>query len=126
MRLKVGAKGIFVHDGKVLIMSDNGKWDFPGGGIENDERLPDALRREMLEETGMTDFTIGDVVHADEWFIEAKDLHVVAVFYRCEVGGHFVPTLSSEHTEFAWISPKDLPKYDATPDTFRALEAVGL
>jgi 8-oxo-dGTP pyrophosphatase MutT (NUDIX family) len=126
MKLKVAAKAVLVSGGKVLIMSDNGKWDFPGGGTEGDERLPDTLRRELLEETGITDFTIGPVVHADEWFIEKLDLHVVAVFYRCDTAQQIAPQLSDEHTEFAWILPEDLAKYDATPDTARALEAAGL
>jgi 8-oxo-dGTP diphosphatase len=127
MKLKVAAKCVFVSDGKVLIMSDHGKWDFPGGGIEGDERLPDALKRELLEETGLTDFTVGEVIHADEWFIPAKDLHVVAVFYRGEMTGQPMPKqLSDEHTEFAWILPEELKDYDATPDTVRALEAMKL
>jgi len=127
MKLKVSAKGIFLSDGKVLIMSDNGKWDLPGGGIEGDERVQDALRRELLEETGLTDFSIGEVVHVDEWFIEKLDLHVVAIFYRCEISGQPQPKqLSDEHTEFAWIVPADLKNYDVTPDTTRALEALGL
>jgi 8-oxo-dGTP pyrophosphatase MutT (NUDIX family) len=125
MKLKVAAKCVFVSEGKVLIMSDHGKWDFPGGGIEGDERLLDALRRELLEETGLTDFTIGDVIHADEWFIPAKDLHVVAVFYQGEMKGQPTPKqLSEEHTDFAWITPADVSKYDVTPDTIRALEVA--
>jgi 8-oxo-dGTP diphosphatase len=127
MKLKVAAKGVFVSDGKVLIMSDHGKWDLPGGGMEGDERLPDTLKRELLEETGLTDFTIGKVIHADEWFIEKRDLHVVAVFYRCDIAGQPVPKrLSDEHTDYAWIKPEELRAYDATLDTVRALEAAGL
>jgi len=127
MKLKVAAKAVIVSDGKVLIVSDNGKWDFPGGGIEGDERLHDALERELLEETGITDFAIGKVIHADEWFIEKLDLHVVAVFYLCEAEGQPVPKqLSDEHTDFAWISPEELKDYDVTPDTSRALEAADL
>lgn len=127
MKLKVAAKGIFVSEGKVLIMSDHGKWDFPGGGIEGDERLHDALKRELLEETGLDDFTIGDLVHVDEWFIPSRDLHVVGVFYQCSIVGQPMPKqLSEEHTEFAWITPEDLKNYDVTPDTTRALEAAKL
>jgi len=127
VKLKVAAKGVFVSDGKVLIMSDHGKWDFPGGGIEGDERLPDALKREMLEETGLTDFTFQEVIHADEWFIPAKDLHVVAIFCRGEMQGQPKPKdLSDEHTVFAWVAPSEISDYDVTPDTVRALEAAKL
>ena len=127
MKLKVSAKAIFVSGGRVLIVSDNGKWDFPGGGIEDDERLPDALRREALEELGWAYFAIGDSVYVDEWFIATRDLHVVGVFYRCDISGQPEPKqLSEEHTEFAWISPEELVNYDVTDDTVRALEAAKL
>jgi len=127
MKLKVAAKAVLVSDGKVLIMSDKGKWDFPGGGIEGEERLHDALKRELLEETGLTDITIGDVIHADEWFIPSRDLHVVAVFYRCETAGQpKLKELSEEHSDYAWILPEEIGNYDVTDDTIRALETAKL
>ena len=47
--------GIMVHEGKVLfvIMRSTGKLFLPGGGCEIGERLEDALRREVREETGL-------------------------------------------------------------------------
>lgn len=125
MKLKVAAKALLFHEGKVLIVADpKNKWDFPGGGIEGDERLEEGLRRELQEELGLTDIQVGRVVHADEWFIPKKDLHVVAVFYLAELGEKPMFTLSSEHSETSWIDLKDIGKYDVTEDTIRALEAL--
>lgn len=50
------ARGIIIIDGKVALIHSN-KYDyykFPGGGIEADECMEDALVREILEETGLT------------------------------------------------------------------------
>jgi 8-oxo-dGTP pyrophosphatase MutT (NUDIX family) len=125
MKLKVAAKVALFCQGKVLIVSDpEGKWDFPGGGIEGDEKLETALHRELQEELGLTEVTLDRVVHADEWFIPKKDLHVIAVFYQAEIDKAPMFVLSPEHARAEWINPEDLSQYDATDDTVRALEAL--
>ena len=44
------------HDGRVLVARrrDNGRWEPPGGVLELDESIPEGLRREVYEETGLT------------------------------------------------------------------------
>ena len=55
--IQVGA-GIIVedHEGRVLLQlrADNHCWSYCGGSIEPDERVEDAARRELFEETGLT------------------------------------------------------------------------
>lgn len=54
--IQVGA-GIIVEDpeGRVLLQlrADNRCWGYCGGSIEPDERVEDAARRELFEETGL-------------------------------------------------------------------------
>ena len=54
--IQVGA-GIIVEDpeGRVLLQlrSDNHCWGYCGGSIEPDERVEDAAKRELFEETGL-------------------------------------------------------------------------
>ncbi|MFC1403348.1 MULTISPECIES: NUDIX hydrolase [Streptacidiphilus] len=48
--------GVIVDDrGHALLVQrrDNGHWEPPGGVLEPGETIPDALQREVLEETGI-------------------------------------------------------------------------
>lgn len=38
----------------LMVQSGNGKWHFPGGGIEQTETIADGVVREIREETGYT------------------------------------------------------------------------
>ncbi|MDQ3239746.1 MAG: NUDIX domain-containing protein [bacterium] len=49
--------GVIVSEDKILLVKDRtseDKWDLPGGGLELNEDLIQALHREIKEETGIT------------------------------------------------------------------------
>ena len=59
---RISMKAVVVNDGKVLLLrkakyegngGKEGKWNNPGGRVEPGEHWQDALRREVLEETGI-------------------------------------------------------------------------
>ena len=64
---------IFSKDGKLLMGMKDPKsggvyldcWHLPGGGVESDETKEDALRREILEETGI-DISNSYIILADD------------------------------------------------------------
>ena len=43
--------GVLIEDDKILLSRQWDGYDFPGGGIELDETIEEALRREFIEET---------------------------------------------------------------------------
>jgi 8-oxo-dGTP diphosphatase len=54
------AAAVIVRDGRVLMVHERSRratggewWTLPGGGIEPDESAEQAVRREVLEETGL-------------------------------------------------------------------------
>jgi 8-oxo-dGTP pyrophosphatase MutT (NUDIX family) len=67
-RLRLAARAIVVdEDERVLLVKfDFGErgevWATPGGGIEGDESDETALRRELQEEAGLSEFELGQLV----------------------------------------------------------------
>ena len=54
-KFRTSAYGIIKHGDKILLVNtrSSGKWFFPGGEVEIGESLEDAIKREVMEETGI-------------------------------------------------------------------------
>jgi 8-oxo-dGTP diphosphatase len=130
MNLQVGVK--------MLIQDGNGKylfirrepsfkagpqnWDIPGGRIEPDEPLLDALRREVKEETDLELESVDKLLAAQDIFVEDKDLHVVRLTYVGKAGG--TVGLSDEHDDHRWMTGEEILAQEHVDSYLReALEA---
>jgi 8-oxo-dGTP diphosphatase len=87
------------EDGRMLAIkrADNGEWVLPGGIVELDEDPRDTVRREVLEETGIT-VEPGQLTGV----YKNMRLGVVSLVFRClPVSGAAQPT--AEAIEVAWL-----------------------
>lgn len=87
-----------------------GFWEFPGGKVEENESLRQALIRELKEELGI-DARIGEKIlsttHREESL--SIDLH----FFEARIiGGRPQPL---DHQEIRWVKPKDLGNFPTPP-----------
>ena len=103
-------------DGKVLIIWEgdapyHGCWVIPGGYVQLDETVEQAAIREIREELGVEVALQGFVGVYDD-FMEDMDntpIHNVLIAFKAEIlGGEL--NVTSEATEYAWISPKNVLK----------------
>lgn len=85
-----------------------GKWEFPGGKVENGESFDIALLREVEEETGLR-VSLQRVVGAAD--VELADRHVAYLFLEGLLEGGQLQ-LSSEHEGFDWVQLHELPSMD--------------
>lgn len=106
----VGVKGVLIKNDKVLLIKGNKKvegrdhWEVPGGRIDNDETIDQALARELKEEVGATNIVKHEVVHAHRIDRDvAEDTGLVLIFFRISADISEV-VLSHEHVEHKWLS----------------------
>jgi 8-oxo-dGTP diphosphatase len=104
-RHSVSVAGVIVDDeGRALLVQrrDNGHWEPPGGVLEHGETIEEALRREVLEETGL-EIEPGPLTGV----YQNMTRHIVALVFRCSaVGGQLVE--NDEVRAFRWASASEV------------------
>ncbi len=103
------------QDGKILILkrstdakTNPGKWELPGGKVDQGESFDHALIREVYEETNLK-ISLEHVVGASE-----QNLHIIRAVHII-MSGKIVEgelNLSSEHEGYAWVLIETLPDYE--------------
>jgi ADP-ribose pyrophosphatase YjhB (NUDIX family) len=86
---RVAARAVIVDRGRLLLVNawpgaGSDLWCAPGGGVEAGQSLPDTLRREVAEETGLA-VTVGRPCLVNEFHDPATGFHQVEVFFRCRL-----------------------------------------
>lgn len=114
------------NDNKVLLARRStgdinvlGKWEFPGGKVEQDENEFDAIEREIKEEFELTikakEFLINNVC---KYPTKVVDLRL----YKCDyVSGDFN---LHDHSEYKWVGKEELLEYDLAPADIPLAEYV--
>lgn len=122
---QVGIKALIMNElGQVLVMQsslrDHGKgavayWDIPGGRIDEGGTIIETLKREMEEETGITNLleaTLFDTVISSHR-IPLKAGGFAALFlaiYTVKIPSDSKIRLSPEHVAHEWVSPAEAAK----------------
>lgn len=102
-QLAVGA--VVVDDERLLLVRrghgpGDGLWAVPGGRLEADELLQEAVVRELAEETGI-EGVCGELIGWVE--LVDDDFHYVILDFRVDLFEFAEPVAGSDATEAAWV-----------------------
>jgi 8-oxo-dGTP diphosphatase len=137
IKFRVSVVGLFIDANDVLLIHqttppDPDCWDLPGGGLQPGETLMAGLAREVLEETGVTDFQVKGLLTIVEKFFPQTNqlLHTLSIVYQCSVKQR-PATLYSDDPEIGdrgiqWMAIANLTPQVCSPRTWEALQAEGL
>lgn len=91
LKWRPSAYGIVIKDNKILMSPQfDDKYDLPGGGIDINEKIEDAVVREVKEETGLS-VTIVKLIEVKQNFFSsthdkagAKHYNSILFYYLCK------------------------------------------
>ena len=122
--------GALIFEGGCILMAQRGKaplmgqWSLPGGLVETGESLENAVRREVLEETGLEVKPLG-VLEIFERIMRnaggAVEYHYVLLDYICRVTGGTL-CAGDDASRVQWVERRALKDLHITEGTLAVIE----
>lgn len=125
----LGIGALIFRRGKILLVERGkeplkGYWSLPGGAVEAGEKLENAVRREVREETGLEVkplrvFEVFERITRDAQGL--AEYHYVLVDYLCRITGGLLAA-ADDVTAARWASRRELAKFRLTEGTREVIE----
>lgn len=122
--------GIVRFDKRVLLLKRNpnrhsspNKWQPVSGFIKEKEAAEDAVIREVKEETGLD----GNIIKTSKVF-EITDNwgRWIIMSFLISVNSDQVKINLKEHSEYKWVKPDEITRFDCVAGVKEDLKSVGL
>jgi 8-oxo-dGTP diphosphatase len=126
----VAAAGIVENDQNeiLLVKTFHNGWVFPGGQVEVGENIVDAVKREIIEESGI-EVEVGNLIAIYSntgkylWYDNVTVVPTKVMFdFVCTYKGGKLTT-SEETSEVAWIPKENVMSYIQAPAIKKRFEA---
>jgi len=128
----VGVGAVILDDqGRVFLAkrgaaarNEPGKWEFPGGAVEFNETLADALKREVYEEYGV-EIEVRSLLDVVDHILVEEKQHWVSPTFLCRiVRGE--PKIREPHKCLAigWFTLDSIPEQELTQASKKSLASL--
>lgn len=103
---RVSLKAIIRNDdGEVLVVKENGSnWSLPGGGMDHEETVHEALTRELYEEVLIEEDFSETLLDTAIMYVESKEAWLLWLVYKIDIG-EFTYGIGQDADEVAFIDP---------------------
>lgn len=117
---KVVVKALLTRNGRILITLD-GRWELPGGRLDEGESVSQALARELYEELGII-ATAGPLVYSEQYVKQSDGSSALLLVLQAswDDSQKIIPH-PHEIKDILWISADDLNEIDFYPNILNAL-----
>ncbi len=110
--IKAAGGLVYGPDGRVLAIYRMGFWDLPKGKIEKNEKKKQAAMREVMEETGISDLSVGErLLKTYHVYKDSRHGRVLKMSYWYKMKGdaeHLLPQTEEDIEKALWIAPEEL------------------
>jgi len=103
-------------EGKVLILKRHnseyaaGQWCLPGGKVDYGDTVEETVVKELREETALTCTSMNFLFFQNSLPLTEGKMHCINLYFECTAEGEIA--LNEESSEYAWIGPSELAKFD--------------
>lgn len=117
------------RDGKIFIAKRQmvgdmgGRWEFPGGKIEEGEDLVTAVVREMQEEFGVT-VSVGKKITSGSFTHRDKPCTLDVLEIKFPHDGMDQRFALTEHTDYKWADINEIPSLNFVDSDLSVYDAV--
>ena len=125
----IGVGAVVIHKNKILLVKRKnppsiGLWTIPGGKVKPGEKMKAAVKRETLEETGIT-INCGEIIHVFEVIEYEKPdnlkFHYIIIDYLAEyLSGSVMP--GDDADDAGWFSAQELTSMRLNKEMIKLLK----